>query len=495
MANIRKQAILSSILVYIGFFIGAINTYFFTKQGLFTPEQFGLTRIFYDLGQNIYIFASLGLIPLVYKFYPYYKTNLPRHKIDLLTWTMCGTLIGFVMVMVCGFLVEPLVVKKFIQRSPLILEYYYYIYIFGFGMLFFSVLEAYCWSLGKSVYTNFLKETGMRAVVLMFIVVYYFGWVSFHTFVALFTFVYFVIFVATLIYLIRLKEFYLVFTPSTVTRRFKKKMVGMATLIYGGMTIQVIAQTIDTLIIASLRGLVLTGVFSLAQYAANLVQVPQRSMQSVTTGVLSQAWKDKNLVEINRIYHRTSINLLLMALFIFGNLWLNVQEGLQVLNIQADYQAAIAVIFILGLTRIIDAGTGVNGTIIATSVYWRFDFISGVIMLGVRIPLTYVLIKYNGIIGAAYAELFSFTLYNAIRFEFLRRKFSMQPFTRNTVYALAIAAVGYALCYLLLGSLQGWTGIILKTLLFSIVMIAGVFYLKVTPDAMQLWDKLLRRGK
>lgn len=493
MANIRKQAIISSILVYIGFFIGAVNTYFFTKEGSFTPEQFGLTRIFYDLGQNIYIFGSLGLIFIIYKFYPYYKDNLPREKNDLLTWALVGSTFGFLLVLFTGYVVEPLVIKKFIQRSPLILEYYYLIFIFGFGMLFFSVLEAYCWSLGKSVVSNFLKETGMRIVVFILIMIYYFDVVNFDVFVKLFTFTYFAIFIAILIYLIKLKQFHLVFSPSRVTRKYKKKMASMVGLVYGGMGIQVLAQTIDTLLIASLRGLTLTGVFSLAQYAANLVQVPQRSMQSVTLGVLSQAWKDKNYTEINRIYHRTCINLLLMALFIFGNIWLNVAEAMRVLNIQAEYDAAISVIFVLGLAKLIDAGTGVNGIIIGTSTFWRFDFISGVIMLGLRIPLTYFLIRSLGIIGAAYAELIAFTVYNFIRFEFLRRRFNMQPFTVKTFFALISAALAFVIPYFLFRGIDGWLSIFLKSAVFSLLLIGSVFAFKLTPDAHQLLDKLRNR--
>ncbi len=85
MGSIRKQTIISSILVYIGFFIGFINTYLYTaKSGPFTPEQFGLTRIFFDFAQNMYAFGALGVIPVIYKFYPYYKDNLDEEKIYLM---------------------------------------------------------------------------------------------------------------------------------------------------------------------------------------------------------------------------------------------------------------------------------------------------------------------------------------------------------------------------------------------------------------------------
>ncbi|MFX4435508.1 hypothetical protein ABTA38_19390, partial [Acinetobacter baumannii] len=95
-------------------------------------------------------------------------------------------------------------------------------------------------------------------------------------------------------------------------------------------------------------------------YAANLVQVPQRSIQSVAVASLSQAWKNKDYTEINRIYKRSCINLLIMALFIFGNVWLNALDGIRTLGIQKEYEAGLGVIFILGMVRIVDAATGLN---------------------------------------------------------------------------------------------------------------------------------------
>jgi len=163
----------------------------------------------------------------------------------------------------------------------------------------------------------------------------------------------------------------------------------MQALIFGGTLIASVAATIDSFIIAKFMGLTVVAVYGLSQYAANLVQVPQRSIQSISAGVLSRAWKDKNMGEIERIYQRSCINLLLIALFIFGNLWLNVYQGIQVLHIQKEYEGGMGVIFILGMVRIIDAGTGLNNMVINTSTYWKFDFYSGVILLALRLPLTY----------------------------------------------------------------------------------------------------------
>jgi O-antigen/teichoic acid export membrane protein len=267
----------------------------------------------------------------------------------------------------------------------------------------------------------------------------------------------------------------------------------MQLLVYSGTFIASIAATIDSFIIAKFQGLAVVGVFGLAQYAANLIQVPQRSIQAVSAGVLSRAWKDKNITEIKRIYNRSCINLLLMALFIFGNLWLNVQQGMQVLDIQKDYEAGIATIFILGMVRIIDAGTGLNAMVINTSTFWRFDFFSGVVLLAFRLPLTYFLIKNYGIIGSAFAELAAYSVYNFIRFEFLRRKFNMQPFTYKTLLSIIVTAIAYVLAYFLFDGIEGWLGIFGRSIVFSGILVGAVIQLKLTPDAAQLIDNFKKR--
>ncbi|MEN9299579.1 MAG: hypothetical protein RLZZ429_1892 [Bacteroidota bacterium] len=493
MGSIRKQTIISSVLVYIGFAIGFVNHYFYTKNGSFTPEQFGLTRIFFDFAQNMMAFGAMGVIPVIYKFYPYYKDNLEPRKIDLMSWAMLASIIGFIIVLVSGFVFQPFFVEKYQEKSPLILDYYYWMFPFAMGMLFFSVIEGFSWALQLSVVSNFLKETLLRIITSVLIGLFYFKWISFATFIYLFAFQYLAIFLFLFVYLLRNGHLHFHFKISKVTRKFWKKILSMQILIYGGTLIASVAATIDSFIIAGFQGLTAVGIFVFAQFTANVIQVPQRSIQAVSSSFLSRAWKDKNYPEIHRIYSRSCINLLLMALFLFGNIWLNAEEGIKVLNIQEDYLSSLNVIFILGIVRIIDAGTGLNAMVINTSTYWRFDFISGVVLIGLRLPLTYFLIKHYGIIGSAYAELIAYASYNFIRYEFLRRKFNMQPFTMKTLYSLFLAIAAYFICSQAFSGFDGWTKIICNVTVFSAIMIGGVFYFKLTPDAMQLYHVVRKR--
>jgi len=495
MGSIRKQTIISSVLIYIGFLIGFVNQYLYTLNGSFTVEQYALTRIFFDFAQNMVAFGALGVIPVIYKFYPYYKDNLAQEKIDLMIWAMIAAVIGFIIVLASGLIFQPYFVKKFIERSPLIVQYYYWMFPFAMGMLFFSVIEGFCWALQLSVISNFLKETVFRIITCILILLFYFKLISFQVFIYLFAFQFLAIFLFLFIYLIKTNNLHFNFSISRVTKKFWKKMLSMQVLLYGGTLIASIAATIDSFIIASILGLKAVGIFVFAQYIANVLQVPQRSIQAVSSSFLSRAWKDKNYPEINRIYSRSCINLLIMSLFLFGNIWLNVKEGITVLNIQNDYLDGMKVLFILSMVRVIDAGTGLNAMVINTSTFWRFDFISGVVLIGLRFPLTYYLIKQYGIVGSAIAELVAYGIYNFIRYEFLRRKFNMQPFNLKTVYVILLSLTAYGVCYFAFSQFSGWTSIFLNGIVFSVIMIGGVFYLKLTPDAMQLYHVVRNKWK
>jgi O-antigen/teichoic acid export membrane protein len=488
MAGIRKQTIQSSIIVYFGFFIGVINTYFYTRNGSFTTQEYGVTRIFIDFAQNFFAFASLGTIPVLYKFYPYYKDNLPDKKNDLLTLVLGVSMIGFLLVSLSTIAFQPFVVRKFGEHSALFLQFYYLLFPFSLGYLLFSVFESFSWSLQKSVVSNSLKETVLRLITSVFIFLFLFKLVNFTQFMYLFSLLYLIIAIFLAIFLYNTGHLKFTFTISRVTKKFYKKMLGLQFFVFGGICLNAVAITISGLLIASKQGLGDAGVFSLASYVASFIEVPQRSIISISTGVLSRAWKGKNFAQINHVYHRSSINMLLLSIFIFGNVWLNVAQGIIVLHVQNAYLAGLSVVFILGIAKIIDAGTGVNSVIIMTSTLWKFEFWSGIVLLSLRIPLAYVLIQRYGIIGPAYAELISQIVYNFIRFEFLRRRFNMQPFNIQTLLTVILGVAAIATTYFLFYNIEGWLGIIIRSVLFSTILIGGIFLLKLTPDAIQLVD-------
>jgi O-antigen/teichoic acid export membrane protein len=497
MGDIRRLSILSSIVIYLGFIVGAFNTYLFVKQGTFTTEQYGLTRLFNDIGITFFSFAMLGVQSYIFKFQPFYNQNLTRKENDQAAISIIIVTIGFIIVAIASVFFKPLFVQKFTEKSPLLIDYYYWILPFTFGIIYFTVFESFAWFAQKSIFTNFLKETGIRLIQFVIILLFIFRFIDFDTFIKAFSFTYIIIAAILISYLVYTKNLEFNLRISRVTKKFYKKILSLMSLVYLSLVVNTVSLYIDSIIIAgvSVRGLSDVGVYTLASFIATTIQVPQRSIISAVVPVLSNSWKSKDYKEINRIYSRTSINLLLVALLIFFIIWLNIDDLFSVLNINKDYEAGKWVIFILGISKIIDAGTGVNSQIIGTSNFWKFETFTGILLVSIAIPLNYFLVKKYGINGAAISNLIAFIVYNAVRLFFIWYKFKMQPFSLKTLQALIIPFLLYSICYLGFNDLSGIGAILLRSFVFSALFVVSLFYFKLTPDVHQLWELALKKLK
>lgn len=495
MSQVRKQSIISTIFVYGGFLIGFFSTYLFTRQGsVFTTSEYGLTNIFMAVGNIMFAFANLGTLAVGYKFYPYYNDNLPKKKNDLLTLTLLVSIVGFCCVILAGIVFKDLVIRKFGGNSPEFIKYYFWVFPFGFSLLLFSMFEVFAWNIRKSIFTTFLRELFFRIITLVLIFLLTFKWIeSFDTFIKMYAFSYGIVALVLLIYLVWKKEFYITFTVSRVTKKFYKKMISMASLVYVGSTVYTIAAFIDIIIIMSLWGTDAVGIFSLGLVVSGLIQAPQRGAVAAAIPVLSKAWKDKDYEKINVMYQRSGINLLIASLGIFLLVWLNYVDAVHTFKLKPAYLQSQWIFFFLGIARVVDLGTGVNSQIIGTSTFWRFEFLSGMVLLTLALPLNYFLVKHYGIIGAGYSTLISYSVYNTIRIIFLERKFNMHPFSMKTIYAIIFAVLSYIICYYGFQSLHGFWAMVLRSIVFIALYGGSIIYFDLTPDVLPVLGNLKKK--
>jgi hypothetical protein len=144
---------------------------------------------------------------------------------------------------------------------------------------------------------------------------------------------------------------------------------------------------------------------------------------------------------------------------------------------------------------VIDLGTGVNAQIIATSTAWRFELISGVILLTLMLPLTYILAKQFDMMGPAIANLISISVYNAVRIAFLWKRYRLFPFTWHSVYIVLAAAACYGICHFLFINIHGLPGLILRSALFIILYGGIVIGFRLSPDIIPVLTSLQNRFK
>jgi O-antigen/teichoic acid export membrane protein len=298
-----------------------------------------------------------------------------------------------------------------------------------------------------------------------------------------------------LTYLLVTKRVHFSFSISRVTKKFFKKIATLMAFMWSGGLVYNVAQVFDTLVIAAAlpEGLKYAGIYTLAQNISSLVQAPQRAILSAAVGPLSRSWKDKDFERIKRIYNRSSINQLIFAVGMFALIWINFTDGIVTLIKRPAYLDARPVFLFIGLMRVIDLGTGVNAQIISTSVHWRFEFVTGLILLGLALPLNYFLTRDMGIVGTAISNLIAITVYNSIRYTFLFRKFGMQPFSFKTIYTLVLGGIAYLVCHFLFDQFTGLGWIVLRSTVFIAIYFTGVLLLDLSPDVRPVLQSVRNR--
>lgn len=495
MSQIRKRSIKAIIWIYAGFALGALNTYFLTHKNWFQTDEYGLTQSLIQVGLLVAAFSTFGVTSYLYKFFPYYEDNLPNKNNDLLSIALLVSLVGFLLTALGVFVLEPVILQKFSGNSALLVEYFYWTLPFGFFIMLFMVLESYSYGFHKGVLTSVLKETMLRFYTTILILLKVFNVISFHTFVILFCFQYAVITIILALHLKHEGKLWISFKLSRVTRKFRKKIFAILILTYFVIIVGTLRGSIDALVLAARIDLKAVGVFGFASYMIALMQAPFRSMLAITIPILARAWKEKNHKEISRIYNRSSINLLSFSLLVFFCIWLNYEQAINFFNINPDYLGAKWVFFVLGVTAIIETGTGVNAQIIATSTYWRFELWTSLLLTALIIPLSYFLTVKYGLIGPAIANLVSFSIYNAIRCWFLWKKFALQPFSMKTVEIIIAAVVFYFGVFSLLDNMEGLLGLMLRTSIFATLLVTFIYGRNISPDLKPVMNNLLLKLK
>ena len=496
MGIIQKQGLKSSFYIMIGFVIGAVNLLVLFPL-FFSKTDQGLIRAMIDIGATLSVFCTLGTLPVVYKFFPFYNQYLGAKKNELPFITLVVNLIGFGILLLIGWQQKDFIIRK-LGKSPSLAENFNYVYIYTFFLLMFYWLESFAWGLQKGVVTNFLKETLIRIITTILILAFGFKFINLATFIALFSCIYAIPTLVLLSNLIQSNKWSISnFKISSVTRRLRGRMISFALFVFAGQFFNLLARTNDTFLIFGLRGLSDTGIFAIATYVSAILEIPQRSLTSITIPVLAESWKNKDLANIKHIYHKSVSNLLAIGILLFGLVWLNIENLVAFLNWISNkqgggYDALTKLIFILGLAKLIDLGTGVNSQIISTSNYWRFDFYTNVFYIILSLPLNYYLIKNYGLEGLAFSNLVALTLYNCVRFGFLYKKFNLQPYTWKHGIFL-ILSIGIMLLVHQIPSNSNFViNIGIQSLTYGIAFYGLAYWINPAPEILDFFNDLIR---
>ncbi|MGM0647151.1 MAG: lipopolysaccharide biosynthesis protein [Bacteroidota bacterium] len=491
MGEIFKQSAKGSIYIYTGVVIGFITTGVLYPR-LLTTQEIGLINVLISYSVILAQLGGLGMQQVITRLFPYFRDEKQQHH-GFLALVLLITAAGFVLVAFIYWLFKDMILQMGKQQSGMLNHYIDLIIPLLLFHMLFVLLDNYYKVLYNAVKGTYYQEVVKRVFVLVAILGYYFHVLEFQGFVLFYVLAAAIPFLGLFWSLKQSKQLFLKTDFPFITPPMRKEIadVGMFGLLAG--TSGIFVLHIDKIMVLNLtNSLGDTGVYAIAFFFGSLVQKPAKALSKVSSVYISEAWKANRLREINDLYKKSAVNQTLIGLFLLVGLVVNLDNIFEFLS--EDYSEGRAVIIFIALAYLIDMGAGVNGTIINTSRYYRWQMYLILILLVSVVLFNWLLIPLWGIMGAAVATLISKFLFNLSKFVFIYWKWKLQPFNFSFVKIILIGAMAF---------LAGWLLPVLDNYIWDLLyrsalvtLVYGIFVLWLRPsEDVEYWRKKLFSNK
>ncbi|MBK9731979.1 MAG: oligosaccharide flippase family protein [Chitinophagaceae bacterium] len=480
MGIVKRQSVQASVISYIGVLIGYVNMALLFPNFL-TQDQVGLTRLIISVGVIFSQFALFGTTLSILRFFPYLEDKKLRHH-GFLSFLLLICMAGFLVLTILLLLFKKEFTGLFISKSPLFLDYYYYVFPLSFFLMVYELFFMYMRALYKNVVAILIKEVVLRVLQTCAIVLLYFKIVDFDGFFLLFIGSYLIHLIAILVYTSYLKQLFIFSKIDFKGLISVREIIRYSMFMFVAVIASYYTSNIDQIMIGSLIGLKSIAIYTIAFFIGTMIQIPGRAMNQVALPIITDAWKRKDMGKLQELYTQTSLNQLIIGGFIFLLIWINIDLLLSFLP--ENYQQAKPIIMIVGLGKLIDLATGVNGEILMLSKHSKVTMTTYLILIVASTVANLLLIPIWGIAGSAMATALSLILYNLIRMLFLYYKYQMQPFSTNTLKACLLLASGFVVYYLMPSTSNTWFNSFYETAVITIGICVSLIVFRISPEIM-----------
>ena len=183
--------------------------------------------------------------------------------------------------------------------------------------------------------------------------------------------------------------------------------------------------------------------YSVGIYIASVIAIPTRAMQQITIPITAKDMNANNIVEVEKLYKQSSINLLVVGGLFFLLINLNIADMYVLIN-KPQFTKGIWVVLIISLSKLMELALGTGNAILVNSNYYKIFFYLSLAMAVTVIFLNKWLISLIGIDGAALATLIVVFIYSFVKIFYIKAKLKIQPFELDTIKILALISIVYA---------------------------------------------------
>ncbi|PBJ12341.1 oligosaccharide flippase family protein [Flavobacterium sp. ACN6] len=484
MGIVLNQSFKNTIITYIGFGIGAINTLYLYPIYL-GATYYGLTNYVTSCANVIMPLFAIGMQNTLVKFYSQYQTE--EEKSRFLSFTVLFPFLLIIPLLLIGLVFYDEILFFLSKKNAIVKSYIWLIPFIGLCMAYFEIFYAWLRVNMHSVFGNFIKEVALRLFSLFLLIGVYYDWLSVEGFVYATAGLYFLAFLVTMLYAFSIQK------PTfqiTIPKNTKDILVYTFYIILSGSVANLLLDG-DKMILNQYMVIENIAFYSVATYIALVISVPSRAMHQIVYPITAKLMHENKHDELNKLYKKTSINLQMVGGFVMLCIFVNINQLYEL--VPKEYSGGISVVFMIGISKYFDLILGNNNAIIFNTKYYRMVLYLGLMLVVLTVVLNMIFIPIFGIFGSAFATLLSITLYSLAKLLFVVKKLHLYPFTKETIYSIVLTFALFLLFYFWEFPFFQLISIALKSILVTILYVYLNYKFKISSDINNVIDSIFKR--
>ena len=244
----------------------------------------------------------------------------------------------------------------------------------------------------------------------------------------------------------------------------------------------------------SKNGLTDMAIFTIAMLIASIIEIPRNMVRQISGPIIAKAIHQKDWGQVQTMYQKSALNLLLVAGIAFVLMWCNIDSIFSVLPKAEIYKNGKLVVLLLGLAKVVEMANGLNAEIIQYSKHYRKGTYLVFLVAFLSVFLNKWLVPNYQYNGAALATTIAILFYCAGRVGLVWYWFKLQPYTFQALKAVGILSIVFALGLILPPVSETLVGV-LATVAYKSIVLSGIFswaviYFDVSEDLTTLWKNL-----
>lgn len=433
MGIVIKQSFRNTIIIYLSFLVGGINTIIFYPRFL-ESEYYGIVTFILSASNLIMPLTAFGIQYTIVKFFSFYQDKVQKDRFLTL-----ALVLPFVIALPIGYFWDTFhhwIMSRVAEENQNVESYTFYIYTVAVSCAFFEIFYAWTKVHLQTVFGNVLKEFWNRAVVMLLLVAVFFNQISKPEFIQFLAIAYVL---RTLVMMLYAFNIYLPKFSLKPPDNFVEIIRYSLYIILAGSAGAILLD-IDKVMIPGREGFQTAAYYTVAVFIGTFIEAPSRAMNQILQPLTSKTLNENNDKEVGVLYKKSSINLLVIGGLFFLLVNCGVHELFKLMP-EKGYSGGELVVLMISLAKLYTMFLGNNGAIISNSKFYRITLPLGVGMAIMVYLLNRWLFGVYGTNGLALATLITIFSFNTFKLFYVKAKFSILPFTNKTWLLMTIIAI------------------------------------------------------